>query len=194
MYIYIYTHGVCSNIIRIGIVVVVHWVGCVWNQSWHIRTCLSNSWHKLQVAAFPQFPVVGRGSNTCVYVIAIFTMCESTEQRICIKFCFKSDPRSGRPFFDSEGIVHSEYPPDGQTSNKEFYVEVLRRLRESVRRNRPGKWRDGDWILHHDNAAAKHFTSCAAVFGQIRHRSVAAAAIFTRSRTVWFFLFPRLKN
>jgi len=25
----------------------------------------------------------------CVYVIAIFTMCESTEQRICIKFCFK---------------------------------------------------------------------------------------------------------
>jgi len=37
-------------------------------------------------------------------------------------------------FFDSEGIVHHEYAPDGQTVNKEFYVEVLRRLRESVRR------------------------------------------------------------
>ena len=36
-----------------------------------------------------QLAVVGRGSNTCVYVIAIFTMCESTEQSICIKFCFK---------------------------------------------------------------------------------------------------------
>ena len=27
--------------------------------------------------------------------------------------------------------------------NKEFYLEVLRRLRESVRRKRPEKWRDG---------------------------------------------------
>jgi len=41
------------------------------------------------VAAFVQLAVVGRGNNMCVYVIAIFTMCESTEQRICIKFCFK---------------------------------------------------------------------------------------------------------
>jgi len=41
------------------------------------------------VAAFAQLAVVGRGSNTYVYVIAIFTMCESTEQRIYIKFCFK---------------------------------------------------------------------------------------------------------
>ena len=41
------------------------------------------------MAAFVQLAVVGRGSETCIYVIAIFTMCESTEQLICIKFCFK---------------------------------------------------------------------------------------------------------
>ena len=41
------------------------------------------------MATFAQLAVVGRGSSTCVYVIAIFMMCESTEQRICIKFCFK---------------------------------------------------------------------------------------------------------
>ena len=41
------------------------------------------------MAAFAQLAVVGRGSNTYVYVIAIFMMCESTEQRICIKICFK---------------------------------------------------------------------------------------------------------
>ena len=41
------------------------------------------------MAAFAQLAVVGRRSNTCVYVIAIFTMCESMEQHICIKFCFK---------------------------------------------------------------------------------------------------------
>jgi hypothetical protein len=41
------------------------------------------------VAAFAQLAVVGRGSNTCIYVVSIFTICESTQQRICIKFCFK---------------------------------------------------------------------------------------------------------
>jgi len=82
-------YEVCSNSIRIGILVVVHWAGCVCNQSWHVRTRLSNSWHKLQVAAFAQLAVAGRGSNTCVYAIAIFTVCESTEQRICIKFMWR---------------------------------------------------------------------------------------------------------
>jgi len=81
-------HEVYSNSIRIGIVVVVHWMGCVCNQSWHVRTCLNNSWHKLQVAAFAQLAVVGHGSNVCL-CHSDFTMCESTEQHICIKFCFK---------------------------------------------------------------------------------------------------------
>ena len=65
-------YEVCSNSIWIGFVVVVHWVGCVCNQPWHFRTCLSNSWNKLQVAAFAQLAAVGRGSYTCAYVIAIF--------------------------------------------------------------------------------------------------------------------------
>ena len=43
-------------------------------------------------------------------------------------------------FIDSEGIVHHEYTPNGQTINKEFYVEVLRLLRESLDRKRPEKW------------------------------------------------------
>ena len=53
-------------------------------------------------------------------------------------------------FFYSEGIVHHEYAPNGQTINKEFYQEVLRCLRESVRQKQPEKWLDGDWILYHD--------------------------------------------
>ena len=43
----------------------------------------------LQVTAIAQLAAVVGRSNTCVYVIAIFTMCESNENRICIKFCFK---------------------------------------------------------------------------------------------------------
>ena len=40
-------------------------------------------------------------------------------------------------FFDHKAIVHKEFVPLGQTVNAAFYVEVLKRLRENVRRNRP---------------------------------------------------------
>jgi len=313
--------------------------GMVCNQSWHVHTCRSNSWQKLQVAAFAHLAVVGCGSNTCVYVIVIFMMCESTKQCICIKFCFKirktatemyqllqqaygedamgrtqvfdwfhrfkegrtsvkSNPHSGQPstsrneemiakvrtiirnnrrltvweivgdceisvgscdailtndlhmkpvcakfvprlltgdqrehrqtiagdllersyedvqflknimigdeswvygydpetkqqssqwkgpsapqpkkghqvrsktkvmllaFFDSEGIIHDEYAPDGQIINKEFYLEVLRHLCESVRRKDMAGWRLDPAPRQ---CAHTHFTPCAAVFGQ----------------------------
>ena len=40
-------------------------------------------------------------------------------------------------FFDSEGVVHYEFPPQGRTVNKEYYLEVMQRLREAVRKKRP---------------------------------------------------------
>jgi len=97
-------------------------------------------------------------------------------------------------FFDSEVIVHHEYTPNGQTVNKEFYVEVLRHLRESVRQKRPEKRRDGNWILHHDNAPphtshlvqqflAKHGT---AQLQKLPYSPDLAPCDF--------FLFPRLKK
>ncbi|GFW63551.1 protein GVQW3 [Trichonephila clavipes] len=43
-------------------------------------------------------------------------------------------------FFDADGIVHLEYAPHSQTVNKEFYLVVLRRSREDVRRKRPVLW------------------------------------------------------
>jgi hypothetical protein len=40
-------------------------------------------------------------------------------------------------FFDVKGIVHKEFVPTGQTVNPGFYYDVLRRLRENMRRRRP---------------------------------------------------------
>jgi hypothetical protein len=42
-------------------------------------------------------------------------------------------------FFDDEGIVHREFVPTGTSVTAAFYVDVLRRLSESVRRKRPQK-------------------------------------------------------
>ena len=58
-------------------------------------------------------------------------------------------------FFDIRGIVHKEFVPPGQTVNGNFfYCEVLKRMRENVKHKRPGMWKNGDWLLHHDNAPA----------------------------------------
>jgi len=57
-------------------------------------------------------------------------------------------------FFDQKGTVHKEFVPPGQRVNAAFYVEVLKRLRENVRRKRPDQWQNNTWLLHHDNAPA----------------------------------------
>ena len=57
-------------------------------------------------------------------------------------------------FFDCHGVVHYEYAPQGQNINKEYHLEVLRHLRDAVRRKRPDLWAAGRWQLHHDIAPA----------------------------------------
>jgi alpha-L-fucosidase len=56
-------------------------------------------------------------------------------------------------FFRYQGIVHSEFIPQGQSINQAYYVEILKRLFEAARRKRPELW-PNDWILHYDNASA----------------------------------------
>jgi len=57
-------------------------------------------------------------------------------------------------FLDIRGIVHKEFLSPGQTVIGKFYCEVLRRLRQNVRCKRPEMWKNGNWLLHHDNAPA----------------------------------------
>jgi hypothetical protein len=40
-------------------------------------------------------------------------------------------------FFDTKGAVHKEFVLEGKTGNFSHYCDVLRRLRENVRRLRP---------------------------------------------------------
>jgi len=61
-------------------------------------------------------------------------------------------------FFDIQGTVMAEWVPSGQTVNQQYYIEVLTKFHECVRRKRPELWRNG-WILHHDNAPAHNALS-----------------------------------
>jgi len=53
-------------------------------------------------------------------------------------------------FFDSQGIVHIEFVPQGQTVNQFYYHEILERLRKRGVRVRPSI--ANNLTLHHDNA------------------------------------------
>jgi hypothetical protein len=57
-------------------------------------------------------------------------------------------------FFDHRGIVHHSYAPEGQTIDKEYYLEVIRHLRDAVWCKRSDLWASRNWKLHHDNAPA----------------------------------------
>ena len=46
-------------------------------------------------------------------------------------------------FFDIQGIVMAEWVPSGQTVNQQYYIEVLMKLHEHVKRKRPELWRNG---------------------------------------------------
>ena len=53
---------------------------------------------------------------------------------------------------DYKGQVHHEFFPSGQTVNKEYYLDVMLRLHESIHRKRSELWKNNSWFLHHDNA------------------------------------------
>ena len=42
----------------------------------------------------------------------------------------------------------------GGTVNKEYYLQVMRNLREAIRQKRPDLWKNKNWLSHHDNAPA----------------------------------------
>ncbi len=56
-------------------------------------------------------------------------------------------------FFDQRGPVLSEFKLPNETVISKMYIEVLRTLREQIRRKRPELWADQSFILHHDNAS-----------------------------------------
>ena len=55
------------------------------------------------------------------------------------------------PFFENTGMIYLHWVPTGLTVNKEFYVEVLREFRKSLRRKRPAFFNYGQWYFQKDN-------------------------------------------
>jgi hypothetical protein len=87
-------------------------------------------------------------------------------------------------FFYIRGIVHKEFILTGQIIISGYNCDFLRWLRENVRRLHRERWRQKNWLLHHDNAPY--------------HTSSFTRQFLTKNMTVaphtpYFSLFPLLK-
>ena len=97
-------------------------------------------------------------------------------------------------FIDYQGLVHHEFLPSGQTVNKEYYLGVMRRLRESIRRKRHDLWKNNSWFLHHDNAPS-HTAMVVRQFLAKHNTNIIPQAPYSPDMAPCdFFLFNRLKN
>jgi hypothetical protein len=100
----------------------------------------------------------------------------------------------GVVFLDSEGIVQQEFVPPGQTANQHYCLEVVKRLREQVRRKCPERWRKQDWLLHIDNAPA-HTALSVQRFLAAKNMAVEPYTPYSSHLAPCdFFLFPRMKS
>jgi len=95
-------------------------------------------------------------------------------------------------FFYSQGIVHKEFVPSGQTVNQTVYQEVLERLSKRVARVKPGIAHT--WMLQHDNAPCHTAVS---INEFLAEKSIPVAPQSPYSPDLSscdFILFSRLKN
>jgi len=96
--------------------------------------------------------------------------------------------------FDIRGIVHYEFVPTGQTVNQVYYLKVLKRLREKVRRKRPELFSGNSWILHHDNVLV-HTALLVREFLATKQITVLEHPAYSPNLAPSdFFLFPKVKE
>ncbi|UYV75059.1 hypothetical protein LAZ67_12002264 [Cordylochernes scorpioides] len=95
-------------------------------------------------------------------------------------------------FFDTKGIVHYEYLEEGQTINKESYLNIMRSVRESIRLKISEMWSSKNWIIHHDNAPPHTATSVLTYLAKHGIQILQQPSPDLAPND--FFLFPKLKR
>jgi len=93
--------------------------------------------------------------------------------------------------FDSQGVIHKGFVPQGQTVNKQYYREVLERLRKRVHRVRPEI--ANTWMLHHDNALCHCAVSMDEFLTKKGSPVVPQPPYSPDLSPCDFFVFPKLK-
>ncbi len=97
-------------------------------------------------------------------------------------------------FFDQTGPILAEFMAQGGTVTADSYCDVLRRLKENLRRKRLDKWRGRNFLLHHDNATPHTATPTLAFIGESGIDMAPHPPYSPDLAPSDYFLFPRLKS
>ena len=96
-------------------------------------------------------------------------------------------------FFYYRGVVHSEFLPDGQMVNKEYYLGITKHLCENIRRKRPYLWKNNSWILHHNTAPSHTSILIREFLAKISTNFIDQASYSPDIAPCDFSLIPRLE-
>lgn len=140
------------------------------------------------------------GDETWVYEFDMQTSQQASEWRT------KNEPKPKKPrqsrskvkvmlivFFDIRGLVHHEFVPEGLTVNKEYYLAVLKRLREKIRQKRPELWINNSWIFHDDNAPSHRAAIVTEFKAKNATNTIDQPPYSPDLAPSDYFLFPKLK-
>ena len=97
-------------------------------------------------------------------------------------------------FFDSQGVVHKEFVPDGETANAEFYNGVMDRLLKRIQRVRPAAFCSQDFFLLHNNAPAHKAASVCQFLTTKNVTTLFHPLILSRFISARPFFVPQIEN
>lgn len=131
---------------------------------------------------------------------------ESTKKRQSAEWVGQGSPRAKKvrmtksktkvlliAFFDADGMVHSEFVPPSTTINAQYYLGVMQRLCNRIRRVQPQRWAQRDFFLLYDNTPA-HMVALVVQFLVKKQIPVIAHPPYSPDLApADFFLFLRLK-
>ena len=96
-------------------------------------------------------------------------------------------------FFDSQGVVHKEFVPEGGTVNEEFNKGVADRLLKRIHRVRPVAFCSRDIFSLHENAPA-HKAASVCQFLTPKNVTILQHPPFSPDLSPPdYFMFPKLK-
>ena len=98
------------------------------------------------------------------------------------------------PFFDSTGMIYMHWVPNGQTVNKEYYVQVLREFRIIFRGKRPALFKLGQWRFHQDNAPVHNSILVTDYLTKMCIKTVPQPPYSPNFASCDFWIFPKLKE
>jgi [histone H3]-lysine36 N-dimethyltransferase SETMAR len=96
-------------------------------------------------------------------------------------------------FFDSQGVIYTDYVPKGDSVNSQYIIEALSRFLKIFKQKRPNT-ASQDWFLHWDNAPAHTAAVVQDFLAAKAIRTIAHPPYSPDLAPADFFLFPRVKK